>query len=233
MTDINSLSQGKLLNNPDLKTALDFLKTEIMLQTNCHGIATIQSFDPSTQIVTASMNYKKTFYDGKTGLPVYKNYPLLVDVPVVVLSGGTGALTMPIEAGDTCLILFNDRDIDNWFTTGQIQPVATARLHSFSDGIALVGLRSLKNPIQDYDPSRAVLRKGNAMVGVGNELVKISNEMTSLKNLINGLIDILATLTSAMSAATPANVSATVGAPSASATTSLNAYKTTVGGLLE
>ncbi|CAK9250669.1 unnamed protein product [Sphagnum jensenii] len=78
---------------------------------------------------------------------------------------------MPIAQGDQCLILFNDRSIDNWFTSGQVQPLASSRLHSFSDGIALVGLNYLNNGVTkltNYDSTRAVLRNSTTGVGVSS-----------------------------------------------------------------
>ena len=230
-----SLKQNVVTSDLSLKNLLDLFKKDIMLNFNCHAIGTIQSFDSSNCSVKATVNYKKTFMqrnaDGSYN-SVNKDYPLMVDCPVVVLQGGTAALTMPIQAGDTCLMMFNDRDIDNWVHSGQVTENASQRFHSFADAIALVGLRPFSSPISNYDSTRAVLRNGTAMVGVSPTLIKVSNDITTLKTVINGLIDIIATLTSAMSAATPANVTATVGVPSATATTALNLYKTTAVGVL-
>jgi len=79
-----------------------------------------------------------------------ENYPPLIDVPVLVLGGGNGAITFPIQQGDECIILFNDRELDNWFQNGGVQTYSTSRTHDLSDGIALVGLRSLPNVLNNY-----------------------------------------------------------------------------------
>lgn len=225
-------------SNPELKNVLDMLKKDIFQTLNCHALGTIVSFNPTKQTVRVKINYKKTFYEpvGNGSLRyAAKNidYPILADVPIIVISGGSANLTMPIKPGDSCLILFSDRDIDNWHTTGDIVPLGSARMHSISDGIALVGLNSIVDSIESYDTDRAVLRNGTAMVGVGESLIKISNDVTTLKSVINNLIDIIITLTTAMSAATPGSVVATIAVPSGAATTSLTAHKTVVGTLLE
>jgi hypothetical protein len=52
---------------------------------------------------------------------------------------------MPIQSGDTCLVLFCDRDLDNWFESGQITTLNSNRVHDLSDGVALVGIRHKQN----------------------------------------------------------------------------------------
>lgn len=156
------MTQNLINTDLTLKDLLDLLRRDIMLSLNCHALATVKSFDEDAQTIEALINYKKSFVqknaDGTTGT-ILVDYPILIDVPVIVLQGGKGAITFPITKGDSCLILFNDRDIDNWIFSGQSdQPPATNRLHSFADGVALVGLRDFNNPIKNYSADRTELR---------------------------------------------------------------------------
>lgn len=220
MADQISPTSSKSTSNPELADLLNLLKKDILLGLNCHAIATIQSFDSSKQTVNASINYTKTFMKRQTDgtyKPVQINYPILVDCPAIVLGGGDASLTFPITQGDQCLILFNDRDIDNWVAGGRSSvagPVSTSRLHSLSDGIALVGL----NLISGYDENRAVLQKGTTKVGVGESLVLIANDMTTLNTVLAGLCDVIATALDGI-------------APGAG--TPVTAYKTVISELLE
>lgn len=224
----STLVQNKVPNDPDMKDLLDLFKKDIFVSMNCHAIATVQSFDSDAQTVSATINYKKTFFNlnSETGLynPVLVDYPVLVDVPIIALGGGKASLTMPIQQGDECLILFNDRDMSNWFEGNPVKGVATSRLHSFADGIAIVGLRSLANVIENYDSARAVLRNDQAKVAVGPNLIEISNQVTTLKNVVDGLIDVIKALVTVGSATTQ-----TISSTSQAA---LETYKSTVGGLL-
>ena len=224
------MSNQRLNNTPDLADALDVHKREIFMDMNCHAIGTVQSFDPESQTVRATINYKQAFEgvdaDGKTQ-DEYLDYPLLLDVPVVVMSGGQANLTMPNAQGDECLILFNDRDIDNWFQGGGVTKLSSFRLHSFSDGIALIGVHSLAKSVKNYDGTRAVLRNGNASVGVGLEKIQIKNET---KNLAT----ILQTLLTALAAGTTVNT--VPGSPAAFGlvlVAAINQAVTDLGGLLE
>jgi hypothetical protein len=215
-----------------LADLLSMWKKDIFLSLNCHAIATVQAFDAATQKVTATMNYKKVYIrpngDGIYG-EVEAPYPLLIDCPLIVLQGGSAALTMPISQGDKCLILFNDRDIDNWIHSGEILAPATERLHAFSDGIALVGLNPFSRPIADWDTTRAVLRNGNAMVGVGSEKLKLSNELYTLNGLLQELITEVKSLATQAAAITVLGV--TSGASASGVPANAAAFTTIFGQL--
>lgn len=226
-----SIPQNLIPNDPSLKDLLDLLSKQIMLNLSCHHIGTVQSFDATKQTASATINYKKTYFqfNASTGLydPVLIDYPILVDCPVVVLGGTNAALTFPITTGDECLVLFNDRDLDKWFQGGTGASVATPRLHSFSDGIILVGLRSLPKVLTNYDSSRAVLRNGSTLVGVGPSLVKIANDTTTLNTLLQNLITTIKAITT---------TNAVPGSPcaiSAASQAALAVIATQIEGLLE
>ncbi len=166
-----SIKQNLIPNEPELKDLLNLHQKNILLNFCSHHVATVQSFDAETQTATATINYTKTFLrpnaQGVYG-PVQVDYPVLTDAPVMFLGGGDGALTFPVAQGDECLVLFNDRDLDNWFQGSSGAAVATSRLHSFSDAIILVGLRSLPNVLTSFSDDAIELRtkSGNAKVAV-------------------------------------------------------------------
>ncbi len=152
---------------PNLRAVLDGLTQEIFDSLNCHAVGRIVKFDSAKQTASIQIGMLKQFPD--RAVP----YPLLTDCPVVVLSGGLGSLTFPISPGDTCLVFFNDKDLDNWFSTGNEVLPNTQRKHSLSDGIALVGIRTRANPLSDYDMTAVRLRhpslvlEGNVKVTSG------------------------------------------------------------------
>lgn len=224
--------------NPKLADLLDSLKKDIFLSMNCHALATIQSFDPDEQTVSATINYTRTQIRAN-GDGTYSNheikYSIIVDAPAIALGGGSSALTFPIVQGDQALIFFNDRDMDNWVQGGRtsnVGPVATPRLHSFSDAIALVGL----NKISGYDPIRAVLRNGEgpAQVAIGPELIEISNDVTSLFDILDETLTALVTLIGVMASTTPVTPwEGAVSAAAATAETALIAVQTLLPELFE
>ena len=154
-------------NEFELADILNLWKKQLKLEMNCHHIGTIQAFNPVTQTAQATVNYTKSFLKftgtGNTTITT-PSYPMLIDCPCIVLGGGGGALTFPIQAGDECLILFNDRNFSAWYNGSSSSPPPTGSLHSFSDAIILVGLRSLSNVLVDYATDAVTLQySGNTI----------------------------------------------------------------------
>lgn len=152
-------------NDPELIDVLNLLRKDVMLGLSAHHVGTIESFDAEKQTARVTVAYKKTFYEPNsvTGTydETYKEYPILIDCPVIVLSGGKGSLRFPITAGDDCLMLFNDRDIDNWFSGNYDAAPKSLRLHSLSDGFALVGLHNSTKPLKLYAVDKTELWHGD------------------------------------------------------------------------
>jgi Phage protein Gp138 N-terminal domain len=248
MDTLPTIPQNANGSEPGLRDALDTLKKEIFLYLNCHHVGTIQTFDSDKQTATATINYTKAYYVqdpvSKRYIQKLVAYPVVMDCPVICLGGGNGALTFPISAGDECFILFNDRDINNWFSGITNVAPLTARLHSFADGIIIVGIRSLSNTLENYDSSRAALRgskDGQTMVGVGETLVKIANATTTLNTLLQSLVTAIESLVTQTAAITVTAVTpgvGTSGPPSNAATIAaigvqLVTIGTQISGLLE
>lgn len=171
---------------PQLKDLLDLALRQSSLNLNCHAVGTVQEFNPATQVASVTINYKKTINEPNVVTSIYAqklvDYPLLVDAPVIALGGGGFCLTMPIAKGDECLVLFNDRDMDNWYATGATgAAVDTGRAHSFSDAIILVGLRSTPNVVIDYDADGVALRNklGTVKIKLTDSTIKLSNGATA------------------------------------------------------
>lgn len=185
--------------NPHLGDLLNEWKRKLMIDFNCHAIGSIVSFNSEQQTAKVAINYCKTAFQITPGtnvpsvLPDIK-YPQL-NVPVVILSGGTASLTFPIAAGDQCLVLFNDRDTDNWFKGQTSGPVNSTRLHALADGIAIVGLRQFTKPISTYSSTHAVLQNGSTQVGVGPSTINIANAGASLGGILGSFFNTVGAIT--------------------------------------
>lgn len=137
----------------DLKYLMNLVKAETKREINCHAIGTVITFDASTATATVAFNYKKILRN-RNAVSINQNndvivdYPVLIRVPVIVMSGGGGYTTYPIFPGDQCLLMFCDRDIDNWLEKGSTNSAPLSdRMHDISDAVALVGLNPVTKPI--------------------------------------------------------------------------------------
>ncbi len=75
-------------------------------------------------------------FDGESGTACIRlalqGMPVLQDVPV--FAGNE------VNAGDACLVIFADCDVDRWLDGEEGAPVS-GRMHSLSDAFAFVGFR--------------------------------------------------------------------------------------------
>jgi hypothetical protein len=212
--------------DPDLRDLLQALKDEIFYGFNCHQIGQIVSFDATKGTAKVQIQLQRVVFNqvqqpsgSLQTTPNILNYPVLVDCPIFCMTGGGFVLTMPVMAGDPCLLLFNDRDIDNWYATGQVGPPNTSRAHDLSDGFALVGFRNLSNVISNYSTGAAELRTndntgkvsigqalsqlinatevklavGTTIIDLGTSKIGISNAGTSLLTVLDSLVQTLLT----------------------------------------
>jgi len=173
---------------PDLDDVLLELKNEIFANINCVQIGKIEKVN-SNQTVEILIQVKR-----RVSGDIISDYPLLADCPYFVLSGGGAYIDMPIKKGDSCIILFNDRNIDNWWSTENVKEPADRRKHSLSDGIALVGINSRVN---FFDLS------GDAIgLRAADKKIRLDNDVETLKTLIDDLINAIVAIVTVGSAAT-------------------------------
>jgi hypothetical protein len=192
----------------------NFHADNILLATNCHQLGTIQSFDASTQTASATIDYPKTInvFDEVSGNTIQKvvTYPPLADCPVRFAFGSKGGFTEPVKKGDKCMILFNDRDMDLWFTGVVGKPVNSNRLHHFSDALILVGFNPKTLAIQNFDNTRPMIRdfSGQTIIGLSADgsRVNIENSAQNLGTILQSLISHIQALTIVGSSVSPASV---------------------------
>lgn len=184
-----SLSQE--FHSPDLTTTLRKHKEEILRSINCHQVGKIVEFDAAKQTAKVQIQVKRIVWnkqvarpnDAAPNEPVIQSYPMLIGVPVFVYTGGGSYVTMPVKAGDTCLVHFGDRDIDLWFENGAELEPNTSRVHDINDGFAVVGYRNMLNKIGAYDTDNVVIRSDGK--------IDLVNATTSIKAVLDALIDAL------------------------------------------
>ena len=141
MAVINQISKAK----PTQLEINQLLKTNIFSNLNCHNIGRILEFDSTTQLCTVELMQIKQFGD-----QAYTPAPI-TQVPLIMLGAGNAHITMPNPVGTTCLLLFLDRNMDNFMETCEQYMPDTARMHDFTDCVALTTFKTLVDPIQDYD----------------------------------------------------------------------------------
>jgi hypothetical protein len=116
----------------------------------------IQAFDADAQTVTVQVSIRERI--NLSGNLTWESIPLLVDVPIFMPRAGGFTLTMPVAAGDECLVIFGDNCIDAWWQSGGVQNQVEKRRHDLSDGFAIVGIWSQPRVLDGYKTDAAQLR---------------------------------------------------------------------------
>lgn len=161
---------------------LEAQKADIFATFHCVQIGKIEKVTPDEQTVEVTLQIRRPAADGTSSA-----IPLLVDVPYMVLQGGGAYIDLPITAGDYCIVLFNDRDIDTWWSTANMADPATNRKHDLSDGIAIVGLNPATSPLEMAGTSVGLI--------AADKKVRIKNDIETLFTLMGDLIDAVSGIT--------------------------------------
>ena len=144
----------------------------IDLRVACPAI--VKEVDYVRQTLTCQPAIREQMNDGNGNLD-WVDIPLLLDVPFMVYSGGGYCLTLPIQPGDDCLVVFGDCCMDAWWQNGGVQNQVERRRHDLSDGFAIVGFRSQPAVVTDYSGSTAQLRNkaGDAYIEISGSNINI------------------------------------------------------------
>lgn len=138
--------------------------------------AQIVDYDFATQKASVQPLISRKYTDGRVDA-----YPVINNVPVVWPRSGGASLTMPVDAGDYCILVFADRSIDGWTASGGAQPQDDRRLHSLNDAVAFMGMMPFSEPslaennddvLMTYDQNSIRLKPG------GNSEVESSETIT-------------------------------------------------------
>lgn len=124
------------------------LKSEIFADLRVCLPGSIADLNPVTGTVVVQLGVMQNIQQTNYPKGLDFAYPQLIDCPVFTVQGGGVGAVMPVNIGDQCLVIFSDRAIDNWITTGEPNPLPSLRMHSVSDAFVLVGLNTLANPLK-------------------------------------------------------------------------------------
>ena len=145
----------------------------------------IRSFDSSNQTVTVSPAIKmKVTIDN---VQTFLDLPPLIEVPLVfpnIASLGF-AITFPVSVGDSCLIVFSQRAIDNWHERDGVQPPeegAGSRHHDLTDAFAILAPVALPNAFDGWEENGIQIRNRDksSLITLKEDSIEIKKGTTTL-----------------------------------------------------
>lgn len=126
----------------------------------------ILSFDPVTQLAQIQVGIARKDVNGKEFTP-----SPIIEVPVYFYGGDAFTVECEINPNDGGIVLFSQRCIDGWVTTGGVANNPIMRFHDRDDAMFLPGLRSQPKVISDFanDGIRLRNKEGNQYVWLKND----------------------------------------------------------------
>lgn len=125
-----------------IQRAIDFNLSQV--NTCLPGIVT--RYDHAKQQADVQPALKKKYQTGEV-----VSLPVIPNVPVAHPRAGQSIVHMPIAVGDTVLLIFSQRSLDKWLSSGgQVDPEDARKFH-LSDAFAIPGGYAFSNPVTIED----------------------------------------------------------------------------------
>ena len=149
----------------------------------------VQAYDRTKCTVDVQPTLKWAFQDQLIEMPVIQS------VPVVFPRTTKSIISLPIAAGDTVLLIFAERSIDEWMHLGGIVDTKDARKFDLSDAIAIPGLFPFTAaPLADGDPASLMVQNDQGYLEVkpgGTFKVFSKSANDELFKILSDLVDTL------------------------------------------
>ena len=150
----------------------------------------VQSYDPDSQTATVqpAVQFKARDKDG--AITDYEA-PAIPNVPVAFPGAGDFSIVWLLEAGDTVLLVFCERSLDEWRSTaGSSHAARDVRRHDLSDAVAIPALRSPAAPVGAEGLAAGALVVRGAEVRLGSSA---ATSYVALATLVDAALQQLAT----------------------------------------
>ena len=158
------------------------------------GPGMVVSYNPATQTadVQPMISRPVVFDDGTEDLDLL---PIIPSVPVAFPRGGGFFVTFPIKKGDLVLLVYCDRSIDKYKSSGGTVPTdpVDLRMNDISDAVAYPGFYPVPRALKD-----GVLNKADMAMGYENGVqahfkkdgtMEVVNKLGNFSLLPTGIFD--------------------------------------------
>lgn len=143
-------------------------------------------------------------YKGKQKIdvrPYFKNkypdgaeldMPIIYNVPVANLRSESAIISMPLKKGGKVMLLFSDRSLEKWLSSGKRQNPEDTRSHHISDAIAYPGLYPFSESIPLANDTDIFIKNENLEIRVKpNGHLQVFNQSEELVKVLNDMLQII------------------------------------------
>jgi hypothetical protein len=134
------------------------------------------SYDASTQTCAVQVMVKRVIVDDD-GNEIVESLPQITNVPVGWYSGGGYFMSLPMASGDYCMLMFQERPVDTFLSSGEESDPGDLRHHDLSDCWAIPCVRPTSKALQSADASVMTMGKdGGPIIAVDAAVVNIGEK---------------------------------------------------------
>lgn len=127
----------------------------------------IETYDFKRQKATVKPLIKKKFFGGNIS-PL----PILTNVPVVFPRTKKAGITFPLSRGDGVLIVFSERSLEAWYSSGDDSEPQDSRKFDLSDAICIPGLYSFNQGNIASNNNSVEIQNKDGEIGLGQDTSK-------------------------------------------------------------
>lgn len=121
---------NQLVNEPTIYSVIKAFQAETFAKLNVMRIGVIDEVLADNE-VRCSITNKKLLKTNPDGTSTWRDYPPIF-AKVWYMGSGSSGCDYPLTTGTPCLLLFNDREFDSYFNSGQVSPLANTLMHDLS-----------------------------------------------------------------------------------------------------
>lgn len=141
-----------------LKEAIDYRLQDVFVAMP----AKVESYDAATQLCNVKPLLKRPIADGDGGEAV-DSLPVINNVPVQTPRAGAFFLSLPIEKGDTVLLVICDYNIDQWLEKDEEVDPGDPRPHQLDGAVAIPGFYGQKRALKDAHAKNLVIGQADGI----------------------------------------------------------------------
>ena len=173
-------------STPTFIEAINALIDNVMVNVHTSIPAIVQSYNPTKKTVDVIPAIKKIAITGEA-----IELPVLSDIPVAYYQTNKFLFSFPLEKGDTVQLIFNERSIDKWRKSGEIETPDDYRKFDLSDAVAY--------PTLKINDSGYEANANNVLLKYQNTEIQLSDGKLKLQGQSDELIDLCQQLATACS----------------------------------
>lgn len=123
--------------------------------------AEVIRFDHKKQQVDVKPFFKRKHSDQQV-----TDAAIIYNVPVAFPRANNAFISLPLKVGDSVFLIFSDRSLEKWLSTGKRDEPGDTRAHHISDAVAIPGCYPFSNTVKVNNPNDIIVKNKDSEIRV-------------------------------------------------------------------